>query len=1091
MKNVILPESIRYFRPIQDEISFALMEGCLEKSLHRIRKTILSSLKPDLRRMRSRNTRNNLGMIQRRYRLFEYDKIQRITTSITSYIGRIVEIKATGDTSQNAENAIANYEEAISTQLGYLSEDMQTTLFGGTGIESVRNIIDEGEEHRSRRMEYIRNKIEELRDGDRNFTNAASASKLQKLYKEDPKRCLSWRVTADTSPSCTIPMEVVEEHFTSTWSISTQYDHNEMWSLPKLIEDEDSKIFEDIILDESLIKSTIISRDPNSAAGPDSISFGVLRSCPNEMSTFLRRLFNAILINQKVPSTWKTSRTVLIYKKADPENPENWSPISISSCLYRAFMIMMMKAFEIIDNMRGIISPEQKGFKKVCNGCNEHITLVNELLQHAIRSNENIILTTTDFANAFGTVHHKHIFSMLRDLGIPEAIIKVLRSSYVDASTNIDINGRLSRDIKIRRGVRQGYPMSPMLFNICIEPLIRRIKSLNIGTTVADINCSVQAYADDIILVSPNEQTMQVLLDTTASFCSTVKMELAATKCHTYSYILERGRRIQSDLAFTINGEATRSHNLFMAMEYLGSSVALMKRIKMSSVEKLLSNVELEIKRIGDSQLLLNQKIDAIKRFEIPKLDYALSNNVVSLNKLRQLDQLIRNTIASHLQNKNVPRDAFYTHWADGGFGIPELYQSHLQLQTKSYFECKFSKMERTRNLMDFFEHEEIRYRGLSLASEHQRFGNILEDEDGNLVQSFRRGTNCTFIRAITASRKLGIGIKFDDNQAISIEDLRNHLEPVTVTGPKAINSVIKTICNESHRRSLYSLPLHGHSFRSCHDSPESNSFLSNPIRLLNDNIQKFTLLARANILPTHEILALSQNIPNKCERCSSTENDSLMHRLNNCPPQYAEYTKRHNCVVTIVSNLIRETRRPYPILHSSQTITLRNLVLPPSLSRLKPDLWFLEPELNKLTVVEVTIPYGSFNEDGVSTLATRRSQKLEKYQELISFIRDSLRIKVEYYVIIVSSLGAVPKDTIRDLKKLARSQKRTSRYARLCSEAALAYSCTLFWRSLDAQNHHRTPDDDPDSHDSAHSSSDDEEDSIINELFDVGSQHS
>lgn len=270
-----------------------------------------------------------------------------------------------------------------------------------------------------------------------------------------------------------------------------------------------------------------------------------------------------------------------------------------------------------------------------------------------------------------------------------------------------------------------------------------------------------------------------------------------------------------------------------------------------------------------------------------------------------------------------------------------------------------------------------------------------------------------------------------------------------------------------------------------------SYSFLSNPRRLLNDNIQRFTLLARANILPTREILALSQNIPNKCERCSSTENDSLMHRLNNCLPLYAEYTKRHNCVVTIISNLIRETRRPYPILHSSQTITLRNLVLPPSLSRLKPDLWFLEPELNKLTLVEVTIPYGSFSEDGESTLAIRRSQKLEKYQELVSFIRDSLRIKVDYFVIIISSLGAVPKDTIRDLKKLAKSRKRSSRYARLCSEAALAYSCTLFWRSLDTQNqtHHRIPDDDTASHDSVHSSSEDEEDSIINELFDVDSQ--
>ena len=169
--------------------------------------------------------------------------------------------------------------------------------------------------------------------------------------------------------------------------------------------------------------------------------------------------------------------------------------------------------------------------------------------------------------------------------------------------------------------------------------------------------------------------------------------------------------------------------------------------------------------------------------------------------------------------------------------------------------------------------------------------------------------------------------------------------------------------------------------------SPCSNDYFNVNSMFIPDCVVKFIVCARCNNLPTNEILAKSKsNIPAsaKCDVCDLNQNDSLMHRLNGCKCKFNLYTKRHNYICKIISEVMKDKhgRRNAPPIHENCTLTwLNKEELSDDLKRLKPDLWFgVESNGNlEIHIIEVNCPYGGYtmmNGSKKSKLEIRRSQK-------------------------------------------------------------------------------------------------------------------
>jgi hypothetical protein len=220
---------------------------------------------------------------------------------------------------------------------------------------------------------------------------------------------------------------------------------------------------------------------------------------------------------KNVPVPWKEARTVQIYKKADDTDVSNFRPIALMSCIYKLFMGVMAKGLTRWSIDAGILSLQQK-CARPSEGCYEHTYILKSLVGQARRNKKKLNLAWLDIRNEFGSVPHSTIRATLRHIGVPQDIISLIMNAYTGATTVIKtLNGNTSA-ISIQAGVKQGFPLSPIIFNLCIALILCQVKHkasklksglcIHYGTPV-----SCLTYADDLVIVARSQHALQLLLD--------------------------------------------------------------------------------------------------------------------------------------------------------------------------------------------------------------------------------------------------------------------------------------------------------------------------------------------------------------------------------------------------------------------------------------------------------------------------------------------------------------------------------------------------------------------------------------------------
>ena len=101
-------------------------------------------------------------------------------------------------------------------------------------------------------------------------------------------------------------------------------------------------------------------------------------------------------------------------------------------------------------------------------------------------------------------MRHDSIARALRRFGIPSEVAHAILDTYKSTSTRIFTSNESTRPIEILNGVKQGDPLSPLLFNMVMDELITEVNSLNIGIEVGDAKVSILAFADDLVLLTQN-----------------------------------------------------------------------------------------------------------------------------------------------------------------------------------------------------------------------------------------------------------------------------------------------------------------------------------------------------------------------------------------------------------------------------------------------------------------------------------------------------------------------------------------------------------------------------------------------------------
>ena len=293
------------------------------------------------------------------------------------------------------------------------------------------------------------------------------------------------------------------------------------------------------------------------AAGIDSIPAEALKAGGQVLTERLTSLIHAIWDLEIVPQDWKDSIIVPVYKKGSKMDCNNYRGISLLSTAGKVLTSIIRS--RITGLYESESREEQSGFRQG-RGCIDQIFSLRQILERRIRNGRDYTATFIDFAAAFDSVHRSSLWSILRKLGIPEKLVRVLSSFYCNGLSKVKVYGELSEGFPIATGVRQGCIISPCLFNVVLDYIMKKsAEGLN-GLTFSD-NQSVTDldYADDIVYLSDNEADTQLFVDRLNSYASLLGLTINTKKTKTMSSL---------NLNIVVNGEQIEQVNSFT---YLGS----------------------------------------------------------------------------------------------------------------------------------------------------------------------------------------------------------------------------------------------------------------------------------------------------------------------------------------------------------------------------------------------------------------------------------------------------------------------------------------------------------------------------------------
>jgi hypothetical protein len=164
------------------------------------------------------------------------------------------------------------------------------------------------------------------------------------------------------------------------------------------------------------------------------------------------------------------------------------------------------------------------------------------MMDDAIAYKKELYIICLDFKDAFGSIPHDLLRYNLKKTGILDDMSEVIIDFYIDTFTNIITGNGVGDDIHIRKGVKQGCLLNPTLFNLCVDPLIRRLDhykdqfGYKFGQCMKEQSKAVQAYAGDVLLFSDSREGVQAELDLVKEFVQFTKIELNPKKCRAFKY---------------------------------------------------------------------------------------------------------------------------------------------------------------------------------------------------------------------------------------------------------------------------------------------------------------------------------------------------------------------------------------------------------------------------------------------------------------------------------------------------------------------------------------------------------------------------
>ena len=221
--------------------------------------------------------------------------------------------------------------------------------------------------------------------------------------------------------------------------------------------------------------------------GPDDILAFLLKEVASQLAPPLTLIFQASLHQHKLPSDWKVTHVVPVFKKGDRASPNNYRPISLTFlCCKLLEHIIQSNIYAHLTNHQ-VLYDEQHRFRAK-RSCESQLTLIIDDFATCLNNKDLIHAIFLDFSKAFNKVTHGKLCYKLSLLGIRGPILKWIKDFLSNRTQKVLMNGEKSNPVDVISGVPQGTVLAPLLFLCYINDLPSIVKS------------KIRMYADDTLI---------------------------------------------------------------------------------------------------------------------------------------------------------------------------------------------------------------------------------------------------------------------------------------------------------------------------------------------------------------------------------------------------------------------------------------------------------------------------------------------------------------------------------------------------------------------------------------------------------------
>lgn len=423
-------------------------------------------------------------------------------------------------------------------------------------------------------------------------------------------------------------------------------------NLPKVSHDHQNNLTLPVTKIE--VETALFQMEGNKAPGPDGYSVSFFQHywelIQNEIFDMVANFFHRGYILKELNFT----NLVLIAKKECPDSPGDYRPISLCNVVYR--IISKVQANKIKDLMPQLITEFQNAFVKGRN-ISDNIILAGEMMHHLNKQKKAKNFWCgykVDFAKAFDKISWDFLFLVLQEMDFPPLWINLIKQCVTTTKIQINFNGTSTQPITPECGLRQGDPLSPYLFLLCLNVLSLKLLKLENDRSITGIKISKGGpclshllYADDcLIFFKANLNSCQQIRKLLDDFAACSGLYVNDTKSLSV-FSPNTPQKFVKLMTKTLRCVHSKDISL-----YLGNYIDGPNNIE-RSFSKFLETIQSRLQGWQRNLLSRSGRITLIKSVLGSLASYYLFHIRLTKNQAQKCDSIINKFLWRHGQNNN------------------------------------------------------------------------------------------------------------------------------------------------------------------------------------------------------------------------------------------------------------------------------------------------------------------------------------------------------------------------------------------------------------------------------------------------------